>query len=208
MIRTFKYRLKNTNGLAEMAGAVNFVWNYCNQAAVEYLMKWDVWLSRFDYHPLTVGCSKELGLTCSSIELVAVIVLHQPDGTVTRIAEVFDSMSGATAADVLVQNANDYRRNFGVAVGGETTKSHKSEGICTCGTDRIGSTKLWCCNQCGKRHEEFYKGEFSELSGEPKTLPTDQEIEAEISRRFADQATFTRKGFEMGARWARDFRRF
>ena len=36
--------------------------------------------------------------------------------------------------------------------------------ICDCcNDDRIGSTKLWCCNICGKRQEEFYKNEFNEL---------------------------------------------
>ena len=30
------------------------------------------------------------------------------------------------------------------------------DGICgCCENDRIGSTKLWCCNICGKRQEEF-----------------------------------------------------
>ena len=27
--------------------------------------------------------------------------------------------------------------------------------VCKCGSDRTGETKLWCCNQCGKRCEEF-----------------------------------------------------
>ena len=26
---------------------------------------------------------------------------------------------------------------------------------CQCGTERIGETKLWCCNDCGKRCEKF-----------------------------------------------------
>lgn len=51
----------------------------------------------------------------------------------------------------------------------------KPNHICQCGPERMGSTKLWCCNQCGKRHEEFYKGEFERVSGEAKT--PDQQIQ-------------------------------
>ena len=31
----------------------------------------------------------------------------------------------------------------------------KENEMCKCGNERIGSTKLWCCNQCGKRHGKF-----------------------------------------------------
>lgn len=53
-----------------MAGSVNFVWNYCNQTAIEYLDKHNKWLSRFDLHKLTSGCTKELGLVTRTVETV------------------------------------------------------------------------------------------------------------------------------------------
>lgn len=37
----------------------------------------------------------------------------------------------------------------------DAKKEWEKKEMCQCGTERIGSTKLWCCNQCGKRHENF-----------------------------------------------------
>lgn len=41
-----------------------------------------------------------------------------------------------------------------------TVKSFTHKDTCNCGAERIGSTKLWCCNECGKRHEKFYPDEI------------------------------------------------
>ncbi len=38
----------------------------------------------------------------------------------------------------------------------EKENKELKDGTCNCpNDDRIGSTKLWCCNICGKRQEEF-----------------------------------------------------
>lgn len=53
-----------------MASAVNFVWNYCNETAIQYLDKKGKWLSAYDMGYLTSGCSKQLNLNSSTIKLV------------------------------------------------------------------------------------------------------------------------------------------
>ncbi len=72
-MKTYKFRLKNKNlnHLPKMASAVNFVWNYCNQTAIEYLDKHNKWLSSFDLTYLTVGCSKMLPINASTIYAVS-----------------------------------------------------------------------------------------------------------------------------------------
>lgn len=72
MIKTFHYRLKkkNTRHLERMAGSVNFVWNYCNEASYEYVVKRNKWLSGYDLQGLTKGCSKELGIMGQTIQAV------------------------------------------------------------------------------------------------------------------------------------------
>lgn len=72
-MKTFRFRLKNTNThhLNKMAGAVNFVWNYCNETSLEYIEKKDKWLSCFDLAHLTAGCSEYLSINAQSIQRVA-----------------------------------------------------------------------------------------------------------------------------------------
>lgn len=72
-VKTFKFRLKNTNesSLNIMAGAVNFVWNYCNDTSMQYLDKQGKWLSGFDLGYLTAGCSKDLPINAQSIKAIA-----------------------------------------------------------------------------------------------------------------------------------------
>jgi IS605 OrfB family transposase len=72
-MKTFKFRLKNPNlsKLSTMAGAVNFVWNYCNDTSIQYLDKRNKWLSGFDLGYLTAGCSKDLPINAQSVKEVA-----------------------------------------------------------------------------------------------------------------------------------------
>lgn len=73
MIKTYRYRLKSKNlsYLDRAASSVNFVWNYCNQASMEYLDKHCKWLSKYDTERLIPGCSKELGIHSGTVQLVA-----------------------------------------------------------------------------------------------------------------------------------------
>lgn len=68
-MKTYQFRLKSTNQskLFKMASAVNFVWNFCNQAAIEHLDKRGKWLSGYDLDSLTVGCSQDLGILSDSM---------------------------------------------------------------------------------------------------------------------------------------------
>jgi putative transposase len=72
-MKTFKFRLKNKNlaQLSKMGGSVNFVWNYCNDTSIQYLDKYNKWLSGFDLAYLTVGCSKDLSLNAQTIQAIA-----------------------------------------------------------------------------------------------------------------------------------------
>lgn len=72
MVKTFKFRLKNTgvNHLSKMSDSVNFVWNYCNDVSVEYLDKHYKWLSGYNLDSLTGGCSKQLLINSKTVQLV------------------------------------------------------------------------------------------------------------------------------------------
>lgn len=69
---TYQFRLKSTSKskLIKMAGSVNFVWNYCNQTGVEVLLKNGIWLSGYDFQPLTKSCSVDLGITAKTIQII------------------------------------------------------------------------------------------------------------------------------------------
>lgn len=54
-----------------MAGAVNFIWNYCNDTSIQYIDKQNKWLSGYDLGYLTAGCSKGLGVNAQTIQAVA-----------------------------------------------------------------------------------------------------------------------------------------
>ncbi len=71
-MKTLKFRLKRRNiaKLNKMASSVNFVWNYANQTSIEYLDKFDRWLSGYDLNYLTGGCSQDLGINAHSIQSV------------------------------------------------------------------------------------------------------------------------------------------
>lgn len=72
-MKTFKFRIKNPNHakLKNMSSIVNFVWNYCNDTAMQYLDKQEKWLSGFDLGYLTAGCSKDLSINAQTIQAIA-----------------------------------------------------------------------------------------------------------------------------------------
>lgn len=71
MILTFKYRVKNLHGtLNQQARAVNFVWNYVNDAQ-RHAVRWDQqWLSGFTLTYMTAGSGAELGLLATTISAI------------------------------------------------------------------------------------------------------------------------------------------
>lgn len=72
-IVTYKFRLKSTGKkqLSLMGQSVNFVWNYCNDTSIQYLDKYNKWLSGFDLDYLTAGCSKNLPINSQTIQAIA-----------------------------------------------------------------------------------------------------------------------------------------
>lgn len=73
MIKTFRYRIKDaTDGakLDQLARAVNFVWNFCNETQ-EHALRWNRrWPTGFDLNQLTAGSGKELGLHSQTVQAV------------------------------------------------------------------------------------------------------------------------------------------
>lgn len=72
MVRTFRYRVKDKHvaALNRQARAVSFVWNFLNETQRTAVQRGNRWPSAFDLMNLTVGCSKELGITAGSIQQV------------------------------------------------------------------------------------------------------------------------------------------
>lgn len=72
-IITYQFRVKDATTrkrLSRMAGAVNHVWNYCNETSYRAIRRDGKWLSGFDLCKLTAGCTKELGLQGHTIQRV------------------------------------------------------------------------------------------------------------------------------------------
>lgn len=71
MILVYRYRVKSLNGLLnQQSRAVNFVWNYCNDAQ-KHALKWRTrWPTGFDLNVLTTGSSKELGIHSGTVNAV------------------------------------------------------------------------------------------------------------------------------------------
>jgi IS605 OrfB family transposase len=70
---TFRYRIKDaTTGkhLTRLAGAVNFVWNYCNEVSLLALRRDHCWLLAVDLITLCAGASTDLGLHSDTISEV------------------------------------------------------------------------------------------------------------------------------------------
>lgn len=53
-----------------MAGAVNFVWNYCNETSFNCIRNKSKWLSEYELNNLTKGCAEELGLLADTIQSI------------------------------------------------------------------------------------------------------------------------------------------
>ncbi len=72
-ILTYRYRIKDaTSGkhLMQMAGAINDVWNYCNEVSLLAFRREKTLLTAYDLHKLTAGTSKDLRLSADTIQQV------------------------------------------------------------------------------------------------------------------------------------------
>jgi transposase len=71
--KTIKIRIKDAataKHLKQMARAVNYVWNFCNETSFYALRNHSRWLNAQDLEKLTKGSSKELGLNSTTIQEV------------------------------------------------------------------------------------------------------------------------------------------
>jgi putative transposase len=69
--QTYKFRLrdKHASELARQARAVNFIWNYCNEAQ-RHVLRWDRWLTAYDLMGLTRTTSRELNIHSQTIQRI------------------------------------------------------------------------------------------------------------------------------------------
>ena len=70
---TYRYRIKDSTSslhLGRMAGAINYVWNYCNEVSLLAFRRDKTFLSAYDLHKLTAGTSKDLRLSADTIQQV------------------------------------------------------------------------------------------------------------------------------------------
>lgn len=70
---TLKFRVKDAselNRLDQLARAVNFVWNYCNDTSYNAIRNHGKFLSAIDLKNLTSGSAKELGLNSVTIQAI------------------------------------------------------------------------------------------------------------------------------------------
>jgi len=71
-ILTLKVRVKDkhANQLLKMAGAVNYVWNYCNALSHKAIVNHGKFLSAIDFQQYTKGVNKELGLHSQTLQMI------------------------------------------------------------------------------------------------------------------------------------------
>ena len=72
-VLTYGYRIKDaTSGtqLRTMAGAINDVWNSCNEVSLLAFRRNKTFLSAYELHKLTAGTSKDLRLSADTIQQV------------------------------------------------------------------------------------------------------------------------------------------
>ena len=72
-ILTYKFRIKDATTakrLNRMAGAVNYVWNYCQETSIKAVKYDGKWLSAYDLHKLTADCATELGIHSHTIQKI------------------------------------------------------------------------------------------------------------------------------------------
>jgi transposase len=70
---TYNYRIKDATSrhhLLQMASAINYVWNYCNQVSIKAFKRDRTFLTAYDLHKLTAGTSKDLRLSADTIQQV------------------------------------------------------------------------------------------------------------------------------------------
>jgi IS605 OrfB family transposase len=70
---TYRFRIKDASSgthLGKMAGAINYVWNYCNEVSLLAWRRDKTFLSAYDLHKLTAGTSKDLRLSADTIQQV------------------------------------------------------------------------------------------------------------------------------------------
>ena len=75
IISTYQFRIKDSNKklvkfLYAQSGAVNFVWNYCNDVQKQAVNRGRKWLSGFELNNLTSGSSKDLNLHSQTVQAV------------------------------------------------------------------------------------------------------------------------------------------
>ncbi len=72
-ILTHRYRIKDATSrthLLRMAGAINDVWNYCNEVSLLAWRRDKTFLSAYTLQKLTAGTSKDLRLSADTIQQV------------------------------------------------------------------------------------------------------------------------------------------
>jgi IS605 OrfB family transposase len=71
--KTLKVRIKDKhrNQLNKMAGAVNFVWNYCNELSSRNIKEKYKFMTGYDFHPYTKGAGRELGIHSQTLQQIA-----------------------------------------------------------------------------------------------------------------------------------------
>src|SRR5262249_13347060 len=70
---TYKYRMKDSPSgaaLGKRAGAIHYVWNYCQEVSLLAFRRAKTCLSAYDLHKLTAGTSKALRLSADTIPQV------------------------------------------------------------------------------------------------------------------------------------------
>ena len=70
---TYRFRIKDSTSsthLGRMAGAINYVWNFCNEVSLLAFRRDKTFLSAYDLHKLTAGTSKDLRLSADTIQQV------------------------------------------------------------------------------------------------------------------------------------------
>ena len=71
-IITYSFRIKDSQKrkvLEKMSGSVNFIWNFCNDTAIQALER-SHWISKFELSNLTAGSSKLLGLHSQTLQAI------------------------------------------------------------------------------------------------------------------------------------------
>lgn len=71
-MKTLKLCLKDKHAkvLTQLAGQVNFVWNYVNELSYNYLKRYNKFLSAYDIAPYTKGTSKECDLHSQTVQAI------------------------------------------------------------------------------------------------------------------------------------------